>query len=134
MFCLVDFIMITINLHHRNSIVESSKPTKKKSLNPLRKLEGISQNESLNNIKIAIQGDQADVINVKQSPKRPESNHQIFKLVDDTIDFIDQELTKSYKQSNIGVCNFKSNSKFKINKVANYDNQNSIGIYIVLSF
>ena len=81
------------------------------------------------NLKNVAQGDQADSLNLKLSPKRPESSLQIFKLVDDTIDFIDQELTKSYKQSTIGVLKPKSNSKLKINKVANGESISSIGTH-----
>ena len=74
-------------------------------MNPIRKLESLNQNESFSNVRFNIQTDKFETENIKVSPRKQESNQNIFKLVDDTINFIDQELTKSYKQTNIGMKN-----------------------------
>ena len=64
-----------------------------------------------------------DCQNLKISPRKPESNQNIFKLVDDTINFIDQELTKSYKQTNIGM---KNNWRRVINEIEEINKNNTI--------
>lgn len=77
--------------------------TRKTSLNPLRKLEAMSHNSS----NFSLFNDPSDTeVKKKVSPK-VDSNQNILKLAEDTLNFIDQELTKSYKLSNI---NSKTNN------------------------
>lgn len=64
---------------------------------------------------------------MKISPSKADNNQHIFKLVDDTLNFIDQELTKSYKQSNIGVKVQKPQLKVDDDRRTKSDMTNSFG-------
>lgn len=104
--CSFRLLIIESNgFYSSNCVTESitTKDSSKAILNPIRKLENANQNESICKVRFNIQGEKHDSISPKISPRKQESNQNIFKLVDDTINFIDQELTKSYKQTNIGM-------------------------------
>lgn len=59
---------------------------------------------------------------------KPPINKNILKLADDSLNFIDQELTKSYKVTNIGTKPLQLNQKeLKSIKTLQEDNLKSIG-------
>ena len=70
------------------------------------------------------QSDAEDIINSKNNVTS-NTNKSILKLADDTINFIDQELTKSYKQSNNTIN--KANSPVKNNLNDQEDDIKAIG-------
>lgn len=67
----------------------------------------------------------------KEPTKKVESNQNILKLADDTINFIDQELTKSYKQTNPVRKNSTSPNKNDEQRLSTNTSTASIGKHIV---
>lgn len=85
-------------------------------MNPLRKLESLNQIESTRHSGLSLFNDQSETDYKNLSSNRGESNQNILKLAEDTLNFIDQELTKSYKLTNVETIHNRSPTKIEESK------------------
>ena len=94
---------------------------KKNNLNPLRKLESFNQIESTLHSGLSLFNDQSENDYKNVNSNRGESNQNILKLAEDTLNFIDQELTKSYKLTNVETVHNQPPMKVEESKNQNSD-------------